>query len=62
MYLNNRAMLNKVMKMGRRPVICVAQDYIKHVVVDDPRVRKAPTLTFSPCFNMTVTPLEYSIN
>lgn len=29
------------MKMGLRPVICVAQDYIKNVVVDDPRLRKA---------------------
>ena len=39
--INNRAVLNKAMKMGLRPVICVAQDYIKNVVVDDPRLRKA---------------------
>ena len=40
-YLNNRAMLNKAMKMGVRPVICVAQDYIKNAAVDDPRLCKA---------------------
>ena len=40
-YLNNRAMLNKAIKMGLRPVICVAQDYIKNAAVDDPRLRKA---------------------
>ena len=39
--INNRAVLNKAMKMGLRPVICVAQDYIKNVVVDEPRLRKA---------------------
>ena len=34
-------MLNKAMKMGLRPVVCVAQDYIKNTVVEDPRLRKA---------------------
>ena len=29
------------MKMGLRPVVCVAQDYIKNAVVEDPRLRKA---------------------
>jgi hypothetical protein len=33
--------LNKAMKMGLRPVVCVAQDYIKNAVVEDPRLRKA---------------------
>jgi hypothetical protein len=33
--------LNKAMKMGLRPIICVAQDYIKNAVVEDPRLRKA---------------------
>ena len=41
MYSNNRAVLNKAMEMGLRPVICGAQQYIKNVVVDDPRLRKA---------------------
>ena len=29
------------MKMDLRPVICVAQDYIKNAVVEDARLRKA---------------------
>ncbi|CAF4921564.1 unnamed protein product, partial [Rotaria sp. Silwood1] len=39
--INNRAVLNKAMEMGHRPIVCVAQDYINNTAIDDVRLRKA---------------------
>ncbi|CAF3356291.1 unnamed protein product [Rotaria socialis] len=39
--LNNRAVLNKAIETGIRPVVCVAQDYIRNKAIDDSRLRKA---------------------
>ncbi|CAF2058057.1 unnamed protein product [Rotaria magnacalcarata] len=38
--INNRAVLNKAMEMGLRPMVCVAQDYFQGKIIDDLRLRK----------------------
>ncbi|CAF4683910.1 unnamed protein product, partial [Rotaria socialis] len=38
--INNRALLNKAMEMGLRPMVCVAQDYFQGKIIDDLRLRK----------------------
>ncbi|CAF1238010.1 unnamed protein product [Rotaria magnacalcarata] len=38
--INNRAVLNKAMEMGLRPMVCVAQDYFQGKLIDDLRLRK----------------------
>ncbi|CAF4749884.1 unnamed protein product [Rotaria socialis] len=39
--LNNRAVLNEAIETGIRPVVCVAQNYIRNKAIDDSRLRKA---------------------
>ncbi|CAM2727278.1 unnamed protein product [Rotaria socialis] len=39
-HINNRAVLNKAMEMGLRPMVCVAQDYFQGKIIDDLRLRK----------------------
>ncbi|CAF1689862.1 unnamed protein product, partial [Adineta ricciae] len=39
--INNRAVLNKAIELGVTPIVCVAQDYVKGGIIDDPRLRKA---------------------
>ncbi|CAF2150657.1 unnamed protein product [Rotaria magnacalcarata] len=38
--INNRAVLNKAMEMGLRPMVCVAQDYFQGKIIEDLRLRK----------------------
>ncbi|CAF5164478.1 unnamed protein product, partial [Rotaria magnacalcarata] len=38
--INNRAVLNKAMEMGLRPMLCVAQDYFQGKIIDDLPLRK----------------------
>ncbi|CAF1406925.1 unnamed protein product, partial [Rotaria magnacalcarata] len=38
--INNRAVLNKAIEMGLRPMVCVAQDYFQRKIIDDLRLRK----------------------
>ncbi|CAF3333769.1 unnamed protein product, partial [Rotaria socialis] len=38
--INNRAVLNKAMEMGLRPMVCVAQDCFQRKIIDDLRLRK----------------------
>ncbi|CAF3353729.1 unnamed protein product [Rotaria socialis] len=38
--INNRAVLNKAMEMGLRPMECAAQDYFHGKIIDDLRLRK----------------------
>ncbi|CAF1405869.1 unnamed protein product [Rotaria magnacalcarata] len=38
--INNRAVLNKAMEMGLRPMVRVAQDYFQGKIIDDLRLRK----------------------
>ncbi|CAM4822210.1 unnamed protein product [Rotaria magnacalcarata] len=39
--INNRAVLNKATEMKLRPIICVAQDYVRNAAISDVRLRKA---------------------
>jgi len=39
--INNRAVLNKALEMRVIPTVCVAQDYVKGMLIDDFRLRKA---------------------
>ncbi|CAM4767450.1 unnamed protein product [Rotaria magnacalcarata] len=38
--INNRAVLNKAMEMGLRPMVCVAQDYFQEKIIGDLRLPK----------------------
>ncbi|CAF1289252.1 unnamed protein product [Adineta steineri] len=39
--INNRAVLNKAIELGVKPIVCVAQDYVRGAAIDDSRLRKA---------------------
>ncbi|CAF4153875.1 unnamed protein product, partial [Rotaria magnacalcarata] len=38
--INNRAVLNKTMETGLRPMVCLAQDYFQGKIIDDLRLPK----------------------